>query len=752
MASDLESASNSFSQLDIIDKNNKKKMDDIDIDPVFEGSNCPERMRGEGGGEFDIPRYNPKKASSRKKYMHARRWNDSRNQTAGSNSASTARNDAENLRRRARLAHPINDTHDMVPRTQDGVKETETGISNGSGRSMSSFDDVVKNSSPAPHHSRHRGSRKKKGKERLRVFDGGGITLEARDEGKTVGLAGGAFASRRSQSVWQRKPEHSGYISAFASRDGNSNDGKCLDNSVNFGLCSSHVVGSMKETDSDNIAQPDAGPGIPSYYRLDAVQKNYGPRKLAQTVCVSNYNMAHDKNHEKNWVRKSGHSELSEGASAHQTPTPDSEGRHADRRGKLRLHDNFVNDNHQRKAKPHFGRVRSIVGKEVEDWGWRGTHDLTNKAPACSLQESPSVSKRGKDTYNCVPHQSSEIATGYRDHADHLNESQRWKKLMISKRKNNSVHSSYGESSSSTIEGSEASNLQSSGHFANPESTRGCDSKHHRTVFAPVMVVDEMEQTQLKCINFPEQSGRTPVDSITKVSQVESDEILARQLQEQFYHELEGFGGSEEVDADIDSLQQDDARQSASLARSSPFSHRDTSMAHLYAYYARLPQTTNRDHAPTSSRRDNYGLGMDSETRMMAEVRRSFNSAQMGRETRHNLLEALEATFDNSNDMFSENVLHTRRDFNESDYEMLLTLDENDHYHVGASVDQINSLPQSVIQSDNIQEACAICLETPSVGDVIRPLPCLHKFHKECVDTWLRRKSSCPVCKSEIII
>ncbi|KAJ6805200.1 uncharacterized protein M6B38_178690 [Iris pallida] len=436
MDSDLESASYSFSELDIIDKNNKKKMDDIDIDPVFEGSNGPERMQGEGGSEFGIPQYNPKEASSRKKNMHTRQWNDSRNQTMGSSSTSTARNDAENLRRRAGLAHLINNTLDMVPQTQDDIKETETSISNESGRSMSSLDDMVKNSSPASHHSRHRGSRKKKGKEQLRVFDGGDITLEARDKGKTVGLAGGAFASRRSQSVWQRKPEHSGYISAFASRDGNSNDGKCLDNSVNFGLCSSHVVGSMKEADSDNIAQPDAGPGIPSYNRLDAVRKNYGPRQLVQTVCVSNYNMAHDKNHGKgNWVRKQGHSEHSEGASAHQTPIPHSEGRHADRREKLRLDDNFVNDNHQGKAKPRFGRVHSIVGKEVEDCGWRGNHDLTNKAPACSLQESPSVSKRGKDTYKCVPHQSSEIATGYRDHANHLYESQRWKKLMISKRK-----------------------------------------------------------------------------------------------------------------------------------------------------------------------------------------------------------------------------------------------------------------------------------------------------------------------------
>ena len=81
-------------------------------------------------------------------------------------------------------------------------------------------------------------------------------------------------------------------------------------------------------------------------------------------------------------------------------------------------------------------------------------------------------------------------------------------------------------------------------------------------------------------------------------------------------------------------------------------------------------------------------------------------------------------------------------------------------------------------QSNSIEEACAVCLENPSVGDTIRHLPCFHKFHKEvcslvvafhepsldsvvflmlacffmlqCIDEWLRRKKLCPICKSGI--
>jgi hypothetical protein len=46
---------------------------------------------------------------------------------------------------------------------------------------------------------------------------------------------------------------------------------------------------------------------------------------------------------------------------------------------------------------------------------------------------------------------------------------------------------------------------------------------------------------------------------------------------------------------------------------------------------------------------------------------------------------------------------------------------------------------------------CSICLDNYN-DDVIYELGCTHKFHKICLDQWLNKKRSCPVCRIEIII
>nr|GMC92815.1 E3 ubiquitin-protein ligase SDIR1 isoform X1 [Ipomoea batatas] len=42
---------------------------------------------------------------------------------------------------------------------------------------------------------------------------------------------------------------------------------------------------------------------------------------------------------------------------------------------------------------------------------------------------------------------------------------------------------------------------------------------------------------------------------------------------------------------------------------------------------------------------------------------------------------------------------------------------------------------------------CSVCLEQVNEGELIRSLPCLHQFHANCIDPWLRQQGTCPVCK-----
>jgi hypothetical protein len=44
---------------------------------------------------------------------------------------------------------------------------------------------------------------------------------------------------------------------------------------------------------------------------------------------------------------------------------------------------------------------------------------------------------------------------------------------------------------------------------------------------------------------------------------------------------------------------------------------------------------------------------------------------------------------------------------------------------------------------------CSICLDDESKNKMVET-QCHHFFHKECLDVWLKAKSSCPFCRQEI--
>ncbi|XP_077238975.1 RING/U-box superfamily protein isoform X1 [Tasmannia lanceolata] len=60
---------------------------------------------------------------------------------------------------------------------------------------------------------------------------------------------------------------------------------------------------------------------------------------------------------------------------------------------------------------------------------------------------------------------------------------------------------------------------------------------------------------------------------------------------------------------------------------------------------------------------------------------------------------------------------------------------------------QDSNKPDGSMKTPEDELTCSVCLEQVNVGELIRSLPCLHQFHANCIDPWLRQQGTCPVCK-----
>lgn len=65
------------------------------------------------------------------------------------------------------------------------------------------------------------------------------------------------------------------------------------------------------------------------------------------------------------------------------------------------------------------------------------------------------------------------------------------------------------------------------------------------------------------------------------------------------------------------------------------------------------------------------------------------------------------------------------------------------------SKEQINSLPLFPYKSlaPKEEEKCMICMDEFVNEEKVRALTCFHKYHEKCIDSWLKLKGCCPICK-----
>lgn len=70
--------------------------------------------------------------------------------------------------------------------------------------------------------------------------------------------------------------------------------------------------------------------------------------------------------------------------------------------------------------------------------------------------------------------------------------------------------------------------------------------------------------------------------------------------------------------------------------------------------------------------------------------------------------------------------------------------------HIVPQSNNIQQSSESSEASSNFIEDnwCCVCLSRLKAKDEIRVLPCSHKFHKICVNRWLKgRHKTCPLCR-----
>ncbi|CAH9108149.1 unnamed protein product [Cuscuta europaea] len=70
----------------------------------------------------------------------------------------------------------------------------------------------------------------------------------------------------------------------------------------------------------------------------------------------------------------------------------------------------------------------------------------------------------------------------------------------------------------------------------------------------------------------------------------------------------------------------------------------------------------------------------------------------------------------------------------------------------GMSENEISSIKTEAFGSGK-GEACSICLDDFRAGSAVISLsPCSHKFHKGCIAKWLRRRRTCPMCRTVALV
>lgn len=97
-----------------------------------------------------------------------------------------------------------------------------------------------------------------------------------------------------------------------------------------------------------------------------------------------------------------------------------------------------------------------------------------------------------------------------------------------------------------------------------------------------------------------------------------------------------------------------------------------------------------------------------------------------------------------------------QEDIDLNDYEALWDLAERIGEAKGSGLRKrdLKSLKTTKFDSKSVENSeltdCRVCITDFEDGDTVTTLPCGHRYHKGCIETWLRKKAECPICRKNI--
>lgn len=74
-------------------------------------------------------------------------------------------------------------------------------------------------------------------------------------------------------------------------------------------------------------------------------------------------------------------------------------------------------------------------------------------------------------------------------------------------------------------------------------------------------------------------------------------------------------------------------------------------------------------------------------------------------------------------------------------------------YYFGKIISENGATLSQLVESTKIRKEhieCSICINIDIRKTFVRQLKCKHIFHIKCIDYWLIRNATCPVCRSSV--